>query len=89
MDVRYGEHHDRKLKGGLEAHFIRHPGSSKWHIRSFDLTWGSLIQGFVQTKNWFAEKLGWDKLEFDTTDEACLFIEKHVRLISGRPATQS
>jgi hypothetical protein len=88
MNINRGEHHSKTLSTGLQAHLIRHPGSDKWQINSLDTSWGSVATGMLTTKTWFAERLGWAKYKFDSTDAAYGFLEKHARLSPQVPATQ-
>ena len=81
-----GEHYSRALDSGVEAHLVKPPGSEKWKIRSIDVSWGSLSLGSITTKTWFAEPLGIDKLEFDTTDAACAFVESHANVSRAETA---
>jgi hypothetical protein len=79
MDITVGENYSHRLASGLEIHMFRAPGTAKWKVKSFDVTWGSVAQGSLTTKTWFAERIGLTR-EFDSKEDACQFVESHVKI---------
>lgn len=78
MNIQNGEHQNSTLSMGVEAHLVRHAGSSKWKIKTLDASWG-IETGWLNTKTWFAERMGLADMEFNTPAEAYAFLEQHVK----------
>jgi hypothetical protein len=72
-----GEGHDsRILASGEEVHLLKMRGK-KWTISSYDWSW---LDGMVlQNPRVFAEKVGWNTMEFETADAAYAFVEKQIK----------
>lgn len=75
-----GHHHSQALASGLEVHLVRQPNSTKWKIQSMDLSSDPRSGEYLTTKTWFAAAMGLDRFEFDTTDAAYAFVERHAKL---------
>jgi len=77
----------RLLSSGLEAEIIWNPSISKWKLRSISISWGSDLHG-LNTKTWFANRIGLGGFEFNSVDDAYGFLEKHAKLTES-PIPQS
>lgn len=75
-----GGHDSRLLKSGEEVHLIKAP-KKKWAISSYDWSWfANDSDGLaLMTAQVFAQKVGWEKLEFDTAEDAYAFVEQQIK----------
>ena len=76
MTSNTGAHESRDLETGETVHLVRQPGS-KWRISSYDWSWTNGLM--LWTAQVFAQKLGWENLEFDTPDAASAFLEQQLK----------
>ncbi len=71
----YG-HNSKSLPSGEEIHLLKMK-CEKWHISSYDWSWTDGLM--LQNARVFAESLGWEKMEFETADEAYRFVERQLK----------
>ncbi len=76
MTSNTGAHESRDLETGETVHLVRHPGS-KWRMSSYDWSWTNGLM--LWTAQVFAQKLGWENLEFDTPGAAYGFVEQQLK----------
>ena len=81
MSFKHGEHATRQLAPGLDAYFVRHPGSCWWCINSVDNWWICNTPFLIlRSKRWFAEVQGWVGLIFSSPDAAADYLKAKFRL---------
>ena len=88
MEVHMAKHpgmnESRNLHNGVSVHLVS-PPNQNWFIKSFDwswiVSWGSGLM--LQTRQIFAQNLGWEHLEFETKDAAYDFVRQNIRGFSA------
>jgi len=72
-----GAHDSKRIETGELVHLIKHPGT-KWFVNSYE--WSNLSDDgkMFWTARVTFQMVGWDKLEFNTTDDAYSFVQEQI-----------
>jgi hypothetical protein len=75
-----GEHRDFELETGESLHLAKYPDLSGWVILSYDWSWisGGVVSELV-TATVYPQKLGWEKLRFDSAEKARDFVVEEIK----------
>jgi len=77
MRRKTGAHLSRVLPTGEQVHLIHHPDRG-WFVNSYEWSWLTDHGQMLTTAQVFAQRLGWDTIEFETPDDAIKFVQEKI-----------